>query len=77
MVQRPIEDKIGIGDIKGEPSKGYEVTEEKDLVNQQHNQQEDLNKEVANQKWFGASPLRHGLLLQKGSYFSQSINGFT
>ena len=28
-------------------------------------------------QWFGAVPLRYAWLIQKGSYFSQPVNGFT
>lgn len=33
-------------------------------------------EEVTSRQWFGAAPLRHDLLLRKGSYFSQPVNGF-
>lgn len=31
---------------------------------------------VDNEKWFGVVPFRYDLLVQKGSYFSQLVNGF-
>ena len=34
-------------------------------------------EEFIYKKWFGFVPLRHGFLFQKGSYFSQLVNGFT
>ena len=34
-------------------------------------------EKVLGRQWLGIAPLRHNLLLQKGSYFSQSVNGFT
>lgn len=44
-----LETKQRIEYVEGESSKGSKVTNERDLVNQQFNQQEDLNKEVPNQ----------------------------